>query len=228
MKRSRTIRLAMLGSASALALVACDEAKDPLAEANFFRDPVECAQKLDRASCEASFAEARSEHLKSAPAFASRESCEQAYGAANCSWQETNVSPEQVQEQKPGAGTPSASSGGGWFMPLMMGYMLGNALGNRGGIMPGQAFNPGQPPLTPGQTCGGPGQPSCTTGSTSSSSSTRSSGSSFAARPIYRNASDQVFSGRTALGSSKIAATTASSRGGFGSTSRSYSSSSSS
>jgi uncharacterized protein YgiB involved in biofilm formation len=202
MKRSRTVRLAFLGSASALALVACEEAKDPLAEANFFRDPVECAQKLDRTACEASFAEARTEHLRSAPAFASREACEQAYGAANCTWQETNVSPEQVQEQKPGATTPSASSGGGWFMPMMMGYMLGNALGNRS-MMPGQAMPPGQTATAPGA-------------------------SSTGARPIYRNASNQVFSGRSALGTSRVAAASTTSRGGFGTTSRSYSSSSSS
>ena len=164
-----------------------------------------------------------------APAFASREACEQAYGVANCSWQEAQVSPEQVQEQKPGAGAASASTGGGWFMPLMMGYMLGNTLGNRGGVLPGQAFAPGQPPPVAGQNCGQPGLPACTTGSTgSSSSSSTSRSSSTGARPIYRNASDQVFSGRTSLGSSRIAAAGATSRGGFGSTSRSYSSSSSS
>jgi uncharacterized protein YgiB involved in biofilm formation len=204
MKRSRTVRLAFLGSASALALVACDEAKDPLAEANFFRDPVECAQKLDRAACEASFAEARTEHLRSAPAFASREACEQAYGAANCAWQETNVSPEQVQEQKPGTTTPTASSSGGWFMPMMMGYMLGNALGNRS-MMPGQAMPPGQ-----------------------AAASAAPGGNAMGARPIYRNASNQVFSGRSALGTSRVAAASTTSRGGFGTTSRSYGSSSSS
>ena len=110
MKRSRTIRLALLGSASALALVACDEAKDPLADANFFRDPVECARNLDRAACERAFVEARDEHLRSAPAFGTRAACEQANGAANCAWQETNVSPDQVQEPRPGA-TPSGGGG---------------------------------------------------------------------------------------------------------------------
>jgi len=214
MKRSRTIRLALLGASSALTLAACDEAKDPLAEGSFFRDPVECAQKLDRTACEASYAEARSEHLRSAPAFATREACEQSYGAANCGWQETNVSPDQVQEPRQGA---AGAGGGGWFMPLMMGYMLGNTLGGRG-MMPGQA------PM-PGQSCGLPGQPACATGS---SSSRTGSTSTTGARPIYRNSSDQVFSGRTALGSSKIAAASTTSRGGFGSTSRSYSSSSSS
>jgi uncharacterized protein YgiB involved in biofilm formation len=197
MKRSRTIRLALLGSASALALVACDEAKDPLADANFFRDPVECARNLDRAACERAFVEARDEHLRSAPAFGTREACEQAYGAANCAWQETNVSPDQVQEPRPGA-TPSG--GGGWFMPMMMGYMLGNALGNRGAVMPGQAAAPPSP----------------------------SGGAAAAARPVYRNAANEVFAGRTPLGSSRIAAAATTSRGGFGTTARSFSSSSSS
>lgn len=221
MKRSRSVRLMLLGSASALSLVACDEAKDPLAEGSFHRDPVECAQKLDRATCEGAYAEARTEHLKSAPAFASRESCEQSFGAANCSWQEASVSPDQIQEPRPAG----ASSGGGWFMPLMAGYLIGNVLGNRG-VLPGQGLLPGQAAM-PGQAagCGQPGMPACTSGTSSSSSSSRSS--SFSSRPIYRNASDQVFSGRTALGASKIASSSAS-RGGFGSTSRNHSSSSSS
>lgn len=193
MKRSRTIRLALLGSASALALVACDEPKDPLADANFFRDPVECARNLDPAACERGFADARAEHLRSAPAFASREACEQAYGAANCAWQETNVSPDQVQEPRPGV---APSGGGGWFMPMMMGYMLGNALGNRGAMMPGQAASP--------------------------------PGGAAAASPVYRNARNEVFAGRTPLGTSRVAAASTTSRGGFGSTARSFSSSSSS
>ncbi len=227
MKRSRSIRLMLLGSASALSLAACDEPKDPLAEGSFHRDPVECAQKLDRTTCDAAYAEARTEHLKSAPAFASRESCEEKFGAANCSWQEANVSPDQIQEQRQGG----ASSGSGWFMPLMAGYLIGNVLGNRA-VLPGQALMPGQAPL-PGQAagCGAPGLPACTTSSGSSSSSSRSgsSSSSFSSRPIYRNASDQVFSGRTALGTSKIAAASSpTSRGGFGATARSHSSSSSS
>ena len=226
MKRSRSVRLALLGSASALSLVACDEPKDPLAEGSFHRDPVECAQKLDRATCDAAYSEARTEHLKSAPAFASREACEQNFGTANCSWQEANVGPEQIQEQRQGG----ASAGSGWFMPLMAGYLIGNVLGNRN-VLPGQGLLPGQAAL-PGQgaNCGQPGLPACTTGTSGSSSSPRSSSgaSSFSSRPIYRNADDQVFSGRTALGTSKIAAASSSSRGGFGSTARSHSSSSSS
>ncbi|MBM3523538.1 MAG: DUF1190 domain-containing protein [Alphaproteobacteria bacterium] len=220
MKRSRKVRLALLGSASALSLAACDEAKDPLAEGGFFRDPVECARSLDRGACEQAFAEARGEHLRSAPAFATREACEQAHGAANCAWQEANPSPDQIKEPRQG----TAPSGGGWFMPLMMGYMVGNLLTPRPGV-PQQA-------LVPGQTCGGIGQPVCPPTSSSSSSSSRSStgtGFASAARPIYRDANNHVYSGRSALGTSKVAAAGGSvSRGGFGSTSRSYSSSSSS
>ncbi|MBL8703073.1 MAG: DUF1190 domain-containing protein [Alphaproteobacteria bacterium] len=226
MKRSRSIRLVLLGSASALSLAACDEAKDPLAEGNFYRDPVECARSLDRSTCEQAYAEARSEHLRSAPAFATRESCEQQFGAANCAWQEANPSPDQVKEPRTGA----SPSGGGWFMPLMMGYMMGNLL------TPRAAMPPQGVAAVPNQTCGGVGQPPCATSPSSSGSSSSGSGfrpstgaaSAATARPIYRDASNQVFSGRSALGASKIAAAGGVSRGGFGSTSRSYSSSSSS
>lgn len=226
MKRSRSVRLVLLGSASALSLAACDEAKDPLAEGSFFRDPVECARNLDRATCEQAYADARGEHLRTAPAFATREACEAKFGTANCGWQETNASPDQIQEPRQGA----APSGGGWFMPLMMGYMMGNLMTPRAALPPqGVGQVPGQ------QACGGVGQPPCSSTSSTSSSSTgssfRSAGSSAAAaaaRPIYRDAGNTVYSGRSALGSSKVAAAGGVTRGGFGSTSRSYSSSSSS
>lgn len=121
MKRSRVVRLALLGSASALALAACDDSKDPLADnKNFFQDPAQCARVYDDATCKTGFAQAQEEHVKTAPKFANREECEEKFGVGNCQW-------GQAQP-----GQQASSGGGGFFMPLMMGYMMGNMLGGSG------------------------------------------------------------------------------------------------
>ena len=182
MKRSRTVRLALLGSASALALAACDDPKDPLADnKNFFTDPAQCT----------AFQQAEAEHRTTAPAFAAREACEEKFGVGNCGWQQGQPSSTQAQG--------SSFGGGGFFMPLMMGYMLGNMM-NRGAT--------GMPP-------------------TSGVSSARSSTSGFTSSPVYRDTSNTVYSGSRSLGTTSVSAAPVS-RGGFGSTSRGYSSSASS
>lgn len=195
MKRSRVVRLALLGSASALALAACEEAQDPLADKRaFFEDPAQCALVYDEATCTAAFDQAKTEHVQSAPKFASREECEEKFGVGNCQW--GAAQPGQQQ----------ASSGGGFFMPLMMGYLVGNMMGRPG-------F---QQPVPP--TSGS---------SSSSSSSTARTSSSFSSSPVYRDTSNTVYSGSRTLGTTSVSAAPVS-RGGFGSSSRSYSSSSSS
>jgi uncharacterized protein YgiB involved in biofilm formation len=182
MKRSRVVRLALLGSASALALAACDEAKDPLADnKSFFQDPAQCARVYDAETCNTAFANAQDEHRATAPRFASREECEEKFGVGNCQWGQTQP------------GQQASGGSGGFFMPLMMGYMMGNMMGSTMG----------------------------------SSSGIRSGSSSFRSSPVYRDTSNTVYSGSRTLGTTSISAAP-SARGGFGSTSRSYSSSSSS
>jgi uncharacterized protein YgiB involved in biofilm formation len=198
MKRSRVVRLALLGSASALALAACEEAKDPLADKRaFFEDPAQCARVYDDATCQAAFDQAKVEHVQTAPKFASREECEEKFGVGNCQWGQAQPGQQQ------------ASGGGGFFMPLMMGYLMGNMMGR---------------PLQPGLQQ--PVPPAGSTSSSTSSSSARSS-SSFSSSPVYRDTRNTVYSGSRALGTTSISAAPTS-RGGFGSSSRSYSSSASS
>jgi len=130
MKRSRTVRLALLGSASALALVACDDSQDPLAEnKNFFTDPAQCTRSYDSATCSEAFQQAQEEHRTTAPAFGSKEACEEKFGVGNCGWQQGQPSATQAQAQPQG----SSFGGGGFFMPLMMGMMMGQMMGGRQG-----------------------------------------------------------------------------------------------
>jgi len=132
MKRTRAIRLALLGTVGLVGLAACDDG-NPLGQEGFFQTETECAKSNNPDACRQAVADARAEHLKTAPAFNSREACEAKFGAENC--METREKPGQVAQATPavpGAPAAAASEGGGsWFMPMMMGFMMGNMLGGR-------------------------------------------------------------------------------------------------
>jgi uncharacterized protein YgiB involved in biofilm formation len=141
MKRSRSINLVLIGSVSLLALAACDQS-DVLSENSFYKDEAACAAKNNADACRQALADARQEHLKTAPYFANREECEAQFGESNCmNSKELQVPSANAQPSTSPTGTPSAtpnsqtaSTGGGWFMPVMMGYMMGRM----GGGMFGQ------------------------------------------------------------------------------------------
>ncbi len=137
MRRSRSIKLTLLSSVGALTLLACDQA-DPLAKAGFVADAKECTKAADADQCRQALADARAEHMKSAPAFASKESCEENFGAANCEPQ-TKLASAGGESRPPGSGGAGGGqttheSGTGMFVPLMMGMMMGRMMGG-GGLM---------------------------------------------------------------------------------------------
>lgn len=105
MKKSRAVRLVLLGGAGA-ALAACDQAPPP--DAQFYTGVDECAVAQGEAVCKEAFAESKATFDAEAPQFARKEQCEAEFGVGNCENRE-------------------ASAGGGFFMPMMMGYMLGSA-----------------------------------------------------------------------------------------------------
>lgn len=106
MKRSSAISLAIVG---ALAMSGCSPS--PQAdEPTTYRNVTECVQDgKSQATCEKSFADAKAEAEKTAPKFASQAECAAQFG--NC----------------------QQSASGGWFMPALMGYMVGNMMSNNGG-----------------------------------------------------------------------------------------------
>lgn len=108
MKRSKSVALTLMG-ASAFALQACDQNE---VEAEVFQDLQSCiaAKDLTEAQCKEVYQGAVSEHVQTAPRFATAEQCVAEYGADGCQQQQT-------------------SSGGSIFMPLMMGYFAGRMLG---------------------------------------------------------------------------------------------------
>ena len=103
--RPRVVLVGALG-AGAMALAGCGE---EAVDASVFASPDACiGAGVDPAACEASFAEARAEHLETAPRYDAQAVCEAQHGEGAC-----------VAEER---------TGGSVFLPLMAGYLVGSAL----------------------------------------------------------------------------------------------------
>ncbi|WP_283179785.1 DUF1190 domain-containing protein [Gemmobacter sp. 24YEA27] len=123
-KRSRHVALAILGAAS-FALAACTEDE---VDAQAFPDLKSCKEAaslggmFSGADCDAAFAEAEVLHVETAPRYDSLQTCEAEHGAGACG------NEQQVQ----------SGGSGSIFMPLMMGYLIGNMLGGQRGVAAAQ------------------------------------------------------------------------------------------
>lgn len=108
MRRSRRVATLVAGGALVGAtLTGCDPAQE---EVRIYPTAESCAVERTPAECDAAFQQAEREHLATAPRFRTNEECEAAMGEGACTVVQNNT-------------------GTGFFMPLMMGYMLGRTLG---------------------------------------------------------------------------------------------------
>ena len=126
MRRTRMIRLVAIGTTGLVGLAGCDDAETVLGKGDFFKDAQECSASVNPDACRQGLADARAEHLRTAPRFATKQECEVNYGADNC---EVGAGAPPAPASSTTAPTQTASSGGSFFMPLMMGYMMGRTLG---------------------------------------------------------------------------------------------------
>jgi uncharacterized protein YgiB involved in biofilm formation len=106
MKKSRAIHLVLLGS-TGLTLAACDQ--PPPSDATFFSRVEDCIAVKSEPACRDGFVESEKAFVAEAPRFTRQEQCESDFGAGNC----------ETRQAEGGTGS--------FFMPMMMGYMLGNA-----------------------------------------------------------------------------------------------------
>ena len=129
MKKSKAIRLVLLGS-TGLTLAACDQS--PPSDATFFSKVEDCIAVKGESTCRDGFAKSEQDFVAEAPRFAKQEECEADFGPGNC------------ETRRAGSGS--------FFMPMMMGYMMGNAFNrpvyrgpNNGAMMQsgGRFFNVG-------------------------------------------------------------------------------------
>lgn len=204
MKRSSQIGLAAAG----VVLVATvwsmtgEDSQDSLV----YNSLTEClaAGQLSTGQCETAFSEATAARLKDAPKFRSQSECEAQYGSNGCN---------------------SANVGGAqYFIPALAGFMLARGLA-------GAQAQPLLPPTTAACPPGSP-QPDCQQARSSSSGSSGGSGGygSSSRSRAYSTTSGRGVTAAFAAGarSGSVATTSVSSRGGFGSIARSFSSHSSS
>ena len=130
MKKSRSIRLVLLGGAS-FALASCGD-DGPPKDARFFSNLQECAAVYDTTQCLDAQKQADQTFAEQAPKFTRKEECETEFGAGNC---ETKQITDSSGNNSGGnsstnnTGQSSSSGGGSFFMPMLMGYMMGNMLG---------------------------------------------------------------------------------------------------
>ncbi|MGJ8544631.1 MAG: DUF1190 domain-containing protein [Sulfitobacter sp.] len=123
-KRSKRVAIAIVGAA-AFTLAGC---RDEQIDAAAFPDLQSCTDAASQGGvftaqdCEASFAEAQTLHVESAPRYDSLEVCEEQHGPGACGSE----------------ATATQSGSGGIFMPLLAGYLIGNMLGGRAGMSAGQ------------------------------------------------------------------------------------------
>ena len=118
MRKSRYVTF-LLAGAAATTRVACDQ-NNGAEESMMYSDPSTCAKEMDAQSCNEGFETARTEHVAQAPKFTSQAECE-AVGFSPC---------EQAEVK-----TADGGSGGSFFMPMMMGYMMGRMLSPGAGAM---------------------------------------------------------------------------------------------
>lgn len=113
MKRSKKAALVLMVPAATLFLAGCGEERE---QALVYESPSECAAASFNTpeQCKADYDAAKALHPQVAPKYVSKEECETDFGSGNC-----ETAPHQT------------SSGGGVFMPIMMGYLMGQMM-NRG------------------------------------------------------------------------------------------------
>lgn len=113
MKRSKKTALILMMPATTLLLAGCGEEPE---QALVFNNPTECSQSLlvSNESCVNEYERAQALHPQVAPKYVTRQECEADFGNGQC-----ETAPQQT------------TSGGGLFMPMMMGYMMGSMM-NRG------------------------------------------------------------------------------------------------
>ncbi len=206
MKRSTQIGLAAAGLLLVGSYWGRTGSQDQSEESLVYANLAECRAggQLTSTQCDQRFREASATHLRDAKKFASTSACETEYGAGSCQ--------------------SAVWNGASVVVPALAGFMLARSLAQGGGAA--------QPLLPPTQQACPPGsqQPECQQARSSSSSSGGSyggRGSSSYAR-AYSTTSGAALVARSGSSPGVATTTTTTSRGGFGSTARSYSSSSSS
>ncbi len=206
MKRSTQIGLAAAGVVL-VATIWGSGREEATEESLVYNSLADCRAggQLTSTQCEQRFNEATANHLRDAKKFSSTSACEAEYGSGSC--------------------RSAVWNGASVVVPALAGFMLARSLTQGGGAA--------QPLLPPTREACPPGNaaPECQQARSSSSGSSGGGyggrGSSSSSR-AYSTTSGAAVVARSGSSPGVVTTTSTTSRGGFGSTARSFSSSSSS
>mgnify|MGYP002714818131 CR=1 FL=1 len=109
LKRSKKAALVMMVPTVTILMAGCGE--EPVQSA-VFETVDQCAAYYNPEQCKADLAQATALHTQVAPKYTSQQACEADFGAGQCE------TPPATQAQ----------SGGGFFMPMMMGFLMGQMM----------------------------------------------------------------------------------------------------
>ncbi len=111
-KRSKKAALILMVPATTLLFAGCGENRE---QALVYSSPSECAEAGFNTpeQCRADFANAQALHPQVAPKYLNKEECETDFGPGQC-----ETAPQQTAQ------------GGSVFMPMMMGFLAGQMMGN--------------------------------------------------------------------------------------------------
>lgn len=205
MKRSTQIGLAAVGVVLVAAIWSSrdGDAKGDVAYGSI--EECKADGQVSAQQCETLFGEAAAKRLAEAPKFQNQQSCEAQYGANGCS---------------------AARIGGvEYFLPALAGFMLARSLSGGGQPQAAPLLPPTREACPPGSQAQECQQARSSSSGSGGSGGSRGSGSSRAYSTTSGSALVARSGGSTSGG---VSAPSVSSRGGFGSTSSSYHSSSSS
>lgn len=125
MKRSLTVTLVLMGGS---ALSGCGGSEVDTAVFNDVRQCIESGQ-FTAEKCETDFKKALASHWDTAPAYTTQADCEVEFGIGKC---QENAAAEPAQN--------SPATHHSYFMPVMMGYMMGSMMANGQRAVPPQAL----------------------------------------------------------------------------------------
>jgi len=107
MKRSRTVALTTLTAAGTMSLTACGD--EPMVEGQVFATVAECvAAGTPQGECQEAYNQALADNANDAPRFESQDLCEGEFGTGQCQ--------------------PRAEAGNNFWVPLLGGFLIANAL----------------------------------------------------------------------------------------------------
>ena len=124
--RPKPLALAIAsGLAGSVLVVGCAEER---LDAAIYADIPACiAAGQEPLACEAAFQEAGRQHAALAPRFVDRGDCEAEFGRGACGTAEAAAIATPDAE-----GRPTQEAGGGFFYPLMVGYLMGSMMRGAG------------------------------------------------------------------------------------------------